>query len=279
MSSAQELLGLDPDAQTHRLSQIKDDVVGEQPLMEAPPSTEVTLFRGIYDNGTWHRTAHVRELTGADEEGISRMMGDRNSVGFVNAMIAYGVDTVGPHDLTRMGLPDRQGVLDSLLVGEKELLFLNVLRITYGDRRTVAVRCPQEDCGATNDVTFSLSEDIPIRQLEDPTRITYEFTMRDGSTLEYRLVTGMDQVESTRRPSATIPEQNTIIFSRVIVNVNGKPLVDPLHYARNLGALDRRNLLREVTQRQPGPYFEEVKLPCATCGFQSSFMPQWADLL
>jgi hypothetical protein len=261
------------------MEEVKDDIAGNQPTIGEPPSTEVQLFRGVWVEGAWHRVAHVRELTGADEEGISRMLGERNAIGFVNAMVVYGVESIGTHDLINMGVAERSGIIDMLLVGEKELLFLNVLRVTYGDQRTVGIRCPMDDCGAMNDVSFSLSKDIPIRQLEDATRDTYEFDLRNGGHLEYRLVTGADQAEAAKKPNNTTPESNTIIFSRVIITVNGKPLVDPLHFARNLGALDRRNLLKELTSKQPGPYFEEVKLPCATCGAQSTFLPQWADLL
>src|SRR5262245_32788600 len=112
-------------------------MVGEQPFIaEAPPSL-VTLFRGVLGQGQqWIQEAHVHELTGADEEGIARMISGSTPTQFLNAMLTYGVKSIGPFDLEKMGIQERMGVIDMLLVGEKELLFLHVLRVTYGDTRT-----------------------------------------------------------------------------------------------------------------------------------------------
>jgi hypothetical protein len=261
------------------LSKAKEIMRGEQPLMSEPVDTTVALFRGVYDPsvGRWEGEARVKELTGADEEAIARMMGASSATQYINAVLTFGVVQVGQFDLEKMGVSERLGVLDLLLVGEKEMLFLNVLRVTYGDERTTPVTC--QTCGAGNEVFFSLSEDVPVRKLDEPTRVTYEYTCRNGDRIEFRLVTGADQAEATKRPNTSMPEENTIIFSRVIDTVNGKPLVDPMRFARDLGAADRRGLIRDITAKQPGPYFEEVKLPCTACGAESLFTPSWADLL
>ena len=252
-------------------------IVGESPIMEQPPDGSVTLFRGLVHGMSWHTDAEVSELTGEDEEVIARSMAANDSWGFVNAILLQGVKRVGPLVLTDLPTAERVGTIDRLLIGEKELLFLNVLRVTYGDTRTVTTVCPS--CQETNEVDFSISEDVPIRILEDPQRPSYTFTLKDGTTLEYRLVTGDDQTEATKRRGATIAEQNTITLSRCIVTHMGMPLVDPMVFARRMSAADRRKLLDEISSKQPGPHFEEVKLPCAACGVMSSFLPSWADLL
>jgi len=269
----------EPDLPTEgTLSKAHEIMAGEQPMMQDAPQTLVTLFRGVLgQNQKWVQEAHVHELTGSDEEGIARMIGGQSPAQFLNALLTYGVKSLGPYDLEKLGVQERMGVIDGLLVGEKELLFLHVLRVTYGDIRTVAMRCPS--CNATNDVSFSLTDDVPVRGMDDPLRVAYEFTTRHNDRIEYRLVTGADQAEASRKTGITQAEENTLLLSRVIVNVNGKPPVDPTHYVRELGALDRRHLLEELIGKQPGPYFEEVKLPCATCGAESLFTPGWADLL
>lgn len=281
MSISQEWLeSLAPDQRDAELTKVKEAVVGEQPVMEQPPYTGITLFRGIYADGGYQQHAEVRELRGLDEEAIARMQGNQApgaATQFLNAVVAYGTSSIGPYDLSEKGLQQRLGVIEELLVGEKEYLFLHILRVTYGDQRVVPVRCIS--CNELNDVTFSLSTDVPVKKMDDPFRPTYEFTCRNGDRIEYRLVTGGDQAEASKKTNLTIPEQNTIIFSRCITTVNGKPLVDPLYFARNLGALDRNRLLSEMNDKQPGPYFEEVKLPCASCGAESIFTPAWADLL
>lgn len=271
------LQGLPVDQQALEMGKVQTAIHGEEPLIPEAPDTNVTLFRGAYSGGEWNQKAAVKELNGSDEEYIARMMGGSNPTLYLNAVLTYGVEMLGAYDLPTLGVAERMALIDSLLVGEKELLFLNILRVTYGDIRTVAVKCPT--CQAVNDVSFSITEDVPIRTLDDPFALDYEFTCRNEDNLRYRLVNGADQAASAQKPQATMPEQNTILISRVITTVNGKPLVDPLHFAREMGALDRRNLLDTLLSKQPGPYFEEVKLPCATCGAESLFTPTWADLL
>jgi hypothetical protein len=264
------------DQDEDELAKAKEAVAGDVPLMSQPPETTVSLFRGLWQNGTWRIDAEVHELSGEDEEIVARAMNADDTLNFVNAMLQQGVERIGAIDLRSLPAGERLALLDTLLVGEKELLFLRILAATFGDERSVVTVCPE--CKSQMEVTFSLSE-IGTRKLEDPQRTAYEFKLRDGSVLEYRLVTGADQYEATKRRGALTPEQNTIMLSRCILSVNGKTLVDPLHYARSLGAGDRRKLLLDINANQPGPFFEEVKLPCTECGVEATFLPGWADLL
>jgi hypothetical protein len=259
------------------LAKAKEIIRGEGPLIAEPPDTSVTLFRGVWDGNKFRTDAQVKELTGADEEGIARMLGASAAVQYMNAVLAYGVTHLGAYELEKMSVQERTGIIDMLLVGEKEYLFLQILLATYGDERTVAVQC--DSCGSINEIFFSITDDIPVRKLEDSTKNIYEFETKDGQRIEYRLVTGADAAEANKRPNISSPEENTIILSRIIESVSGRPLVDPTKFVRSLGAKDRRTLMREVVAKQPGPYFEEVKLPCATCGAESLFTPNWANLL
>lgn len=259
------------------ITKAKEIMRGDQPFMSEPPDTSVTLFRGIWDGAKFRADAQVKELTGADEEGIARMLGASTPGQYMHAMLAYGVSQLGLNDLEKMGVAERSAILDTLLVGEREYLFLQILKATYGDQRTVTVRC--DACNALNEVFFSITEDVPIRPLAEPDRTIYEYETRDGRRIEYRLVVGADVAEANKRPNISGPEENTIILSRVIESVGGHVVVDTTKFVRNLGAMDRRMWLRELVAKQPGPYFEEVKLPCATCGAESLFTPGWADLL
>jgi len=263
--------------QQQDLDEVKAAIIGETPLMAQPPDGSVTLFRGLFHGLGWQTDAEVSELTGEDEEIIARAMSSDNTLGYVNAILLQGVHRIGPLVLEELPTHERVGTIDRLLLGEKELLFIRILQITYGDERTVVTECPS--CRETIDVSFSIADDIPIRDLDDPQRPSYDFALRDGSHVEYHLVTGEDQAEANKRKGMTTPERNTITLSRCIVSHDGKPLVDPLRFARQLSAYDRRTLLNEISNKQPGPYFREVKLPCAACGVISSFMPTWADLL
>jgi hypothetical protein len=258
------------------IERAKQAIVGDMPLMDAPPDTHVKLCRGLFQGTGYATNAEIKELSGDDEEYIARSLAGSDSLSLVNAMLTYGVLSIGSVDLRSKTPVDRIGYINQLLVGDKELLFLRILQITFGDERVVDTICPV--CEKRIEVVYHISKDIPIRELTDE-RPTYDFVLRNGDRLEYRLVTGDDQTEATKRRASMLPEQNSILLSRCIVSVNGRPLVDPLHFAKALSAGDRRNLLKEINLHQPGPHFEEVKLPCAECGVESGFAPAWADLL
>lgn len=267
----------DPTVTEEELAAAKRAIVGDSPLMDQPPDGTVTLFRGLYHGDSWHINAEVSELTGEDEEIIARAMAANDSVGYVNAILLQGVHQIGPLVLSELPTHERVGTINRLLIGEKELLFLRILQVSFGDVREVTTTCPA--CRETNEVSFSITDDIPIKDLEDPQRPSYDFTMKDGSHIEYRLVTGEDQAAANERKGISAPEQNTITLSRCVLSHDGKILVDPMRFARYMRAFDRRKLLAEINDKQPGPYFKEVKLPCAACGALSSFQPAWADLL
>ena len=259
------------------LEMAKRVIVGDAPLMEEPPDTQVKLCRGLFQGQSWATDAEVKELSGEDEEVIARSLSQNDAMSLVNAMLTQGVVRIGHVDLLSRPPVERLATINQLLVGDKELLFLRILQVTFGDERVVDTICPA--CEQRIEVVYHISKDIPIRQLDEPTRAQFDFVLRNGDRLEYRLVNGEDQTEATKRRAALLPEQNTIMLSRCITSLNGRPLVDPLHFAKALGAGDRRNLLKEINLHQPGPYFEEVKLPCAECGVESGFAPAWADLL
>jgi len=267
----------EPQVTQGDIARAKQAIVGDVPLMEEPPSTQVRLCRGLFQGTVWAMEAEIKELSGEDEEVIARALSSNDTLSLVNAMLTQGVVRIGNVDLSTKSPVERINTINQLLVGDKELLFLRILQITFGDERVVDTICPA--CEKRIEVVYHVSKDIPVRQLEDPTKALYEFVLRDGRRIEYRLVTGEDQTEATKRRAALLPEQHTITLSRIITSLNGRPLLDPLNFARTLGAGDRRNLLAEIARLQPGPYFEEVKLPCAECGVESGFAPSWADLL
>jgi len=266
-----------PATTTADLEKAKQAIAGEAPIMEPPPAGDVTLFKGLFHEGRFQRDAEVKELTGADEEAIARAVAGNQEIGsYYNAVLVQGVVRIGGVYFAKYTPEECRIMLDSLLLGDKELLFVNVLKVTYGDERTIVVTCPS--CGKNNDVIYTLSDDVKMRSL-DSDADEYVFTLRDGTRLDYRLFTGADQAESVRRRNITTAEQNTILLSRAITQVGGRPLPDSFSFARDMGASDRRRLLEEIQSKQPGPYFEEVKLPCASCVEPAVFKPTWADLL
>ena len=55
-----------------QLAAAKEAMVGPVPLIEHAPDTHIDLPRGLNYNGQVFKRAEVRELTGVDEEALSK---------------------------------------------------------------------------------------------------------------------------------------------------------------------------------------------------------------
>ena len=244
-------------------------VAGNDPEIASPPDTMVVLPRGLRHEGAWHTESVVRELTGADEEVLARQ---KNNEAIFTTVLALGVERIGKVTLSEMPLSDRMGALSSLLVGEREQLFLRISIATYGDTRKITYTCPA--CLEAGEVPLTLSQDIKLPVMADP-YTDYEYTTSKGRLVKFRLATGADQEEAAVRP--TLAEQNTILLSECIISADGSPLVDPIGFARNLSMRDRQAILEVMTENQPNPDMG-LLLDCPKCGFNMSMEVAWGDI-
>ena len=106
---------------------------------EAAPTT-VSLMRGVIDpeSGEWQRTATVREMTGEDEEELARLsnLEDLTYADYTSAMLRRAVLSIGTQTIG--GNPD---TLENLIIGDRDLLFMGVVKATYGNLRDFSVTC------------------------------------------------------------------------------------------------------------------------------------------
>jgi ribosomal protein S27E len=263
---------MDMGAKERQLQEAKEKMAGSVPLISDPQSCVVILPRGILRGQEWEQEAEVRELNGADEEALARV---RDVVNFFDHVLAHGVVRVGSEDLSGRSVPERLTVLQNLLLGERSQLLLAIIRVTYGDNKTLNVTCP--NCEAEQEIDLILSEDFKSSEMETPHKLTYSYATSKGQSIEYRLVTGADQAIALSKKGATTAEQNSTILSRVITAVDGGFVVDPLKFVRDLSMRDRTVLLDKLTEMQPQIDLT-LKVPCAGCGGEQVLALGWPDL-
>jgi hypothetical protein len=241
--------------------------------MGEPENPVLTLPRGRFVNGKWETTAEVRELTGNDEEYLSRR---RDPLDYFDAVLALGVTRLGSTDLGALNVAEREQLLSSLLGGERELLFLTVIRTTFGNERELEFQCGS--CQGDFTTTLLLDHDFPlVDTLGFDPPMTYEFTTSKGDVVEYRLVNGADQKEAATKRGATTAEQNTIVLTNVIRRVNGDIPFDAKTYVLGLSMKDRRDLINAMDERLP-TINNEVDLECHSCGTRNRVTLNWGDL-
>lgn len=253
------------------LALAKEAIAGPVPLIPDAPDTTVELPQGFRFQGVYQTEAQVRELTGADEEILART---RGFVDFFDAMVGCGTIRIGEFDMEDMPVSERRNALQSLLIGERERLFLRIIQATYGDTKTINFTCGQ--CQAEQEVDLILSEDLKPKEVDD-LRLNYTYTTSKGDLVEFRLVNGSDHLEALKDDTTNTAEQNSIFLSRVITKVNAGLVPDPLAYARRLTMKDRKAILDELVKHQPGVDME-VMTRCVRCQNDQRLPLGWGDL-
>lgn len=250
----------------------KEKMAGPIPLIEDAPDTTLILPRGFFQQGAWHRRVEVRELTGADEETLAKVS---DQLAFFSTVIALGVVSIGDVDFTKAALAERKFYLGSLLLGEREQVFLKVVQASFGNKKVIPFTCTL--CDVEQDVTLLLDEDFKPKEVDDLDTVIRTFVAKNGDTLEYSLATGADQEEALGKKGASPAEQNTIMLSRCVTKRNGGLIPDQIGYARALSISDRQKLLQLMVDQQPSVSLE-VSTTCAGCGGEQRIALGWADL-
>jgi hypothetical protein len=231
-------------------------------------------LRGVYDaeSGEWHKVAQVRELNGEDEEFIASASSKKelSYADYMSVLLSRSVLSIG--NFTPSNTP---GLIDSLIIGDRDLLFVGTVKATYGRIRELEVTC--NNCEATNYVTLNLDEDFKV----DPPKVDLQkplsVTLKNGSVVHLNYPTGADSLYVSQKAKNTA-EQNTLMLARCSVwDSNGPKDKEAWAKALNLG--DRNKLVKALTTNPPGPTMEEVKTQCAECEGELLILMDWVSLL
>lgn len=237
------------------------------PVADLPPDDLVTLPGGLVHKGDVIKHVVVRELNGEHEESMAKALKSTNIYHFLNTMIACGVARVG-----QLSEAESQAVLPDLLIGDRDEILLGIRRATYGD--TVEVfnwSCP--NCaGLVDAIEFNLAEDIDRGTLNDPaTDTSFEIPLRRGAKARVRLATGAVQTAVYEMPDLSTPQRNDIMLSKCVeeyTDAAGHKHIVALapSIVRKMSAPDRRTILEDLAERQPGPRYNEIKFRHEGCG-------------
>lgn len=225
----------------------------EKAKIAAPSETLVTLPGGfISATGEVLRTAEVRELTGRDEEALGKIT---NQGRVWSTMLSRAVVSIGNEKVT-------DGLLDNLLAGDRDALLLGIYKATFGPVAELGAFCG--GCKDFKTVEVEIDADIKTKVLVDPLS-DRSFTV-NGKKGEFlvTLPTGVTQRELVAADEKNGPELTTILLENTVLEINGQPVVSPVQI-QNLGIVDRRKLVEEISKRSPGPQFEALNIPCPDC--------------
>lgn len=239
------------------------------PGMGAPPDTTVELIYGLPGIGGRQTTAVVREMTGEDEEYMAAL-GERTDLTYpeyLSQLLKRVVISIGDVDTQK-----NPSAVDSLIIGDRDLLFLGMIKATYGPVREFTVVC--RACQQDNNLLINIDADFPVVGDKSVVEKPVTVKLRNGKTVTVRIPTAEDSRVVSKR-GKTMAEQNTLMLSRCCdVDVR-----DPEAWARSLGVADRKALVDALSSTKVGPKVEEVNDPCAHCGETISVVLDWVSLL
>lgn len=219
---------------------------------EELPETSVTLAGGfvtedmeiVYD-------VEVRELTGLDEEAIAKAP----SVGrALQVILERGTVTIGGTKATR-------DMLDTMLLGDRDLVLIGIRRATYGDALEYQSACPS--CGEVQEFSVSLAKDVKVKRLENPGDRYFAVDCRVGE-VEVALPDGKTHRELLNATDHSVAEMTTLLLAGCVQSIDGAPALGTKS-AQKLGIRDRKTLSEEIARRSPGPEWGAVSRRCSEC--------------
>lgn len=232
---------------------LQEETPSYEPQINAPSDTTVELPGGyITPTGEVIRTAEVRELTGRDEEFISKA----GSMGkAILAVLQRGTVKIGD-------IKADDKVLDELLAGDRDALLLGIIKATFGPEAEIPSYCG--GCQEVKTVSVNLVTDIKTKILANPVEDRF-FTVegRHGDIL-VQLPNGKVQKELINNADKTSAELNTLVLEKTVLKINGKDVLSKLQ-VQNLGVADRRKVTEEMNKRAAGPQFEDLTVSCPDC--------------
>jgi hypothetical protein len=214
------------------------------PEIVSPSDTTVELPGGYVNAaGEVIRTAEVRELTGKDEEVISKT----NNLGkAVLTILQLGTVKIGNEAAT-------EKLLDELLIGDRDAILLGILKATFGN----TVKIPVFADGEEKLVEVDINTDIKTKILTDP--VNDRVFIVKGKNVDYtvKLPNGVVQREMINNAEKTSAELSTLVLENTLVRIGENPVYSKAQ-VQALSVVDRRKIIEEINKRAPGPQFEDV---------------------
>lgn len=252
-------------------SAIKDPI----PEPQEAESNIVTLQRGLIDptTGMWQVEAEVREMTGSDEEYMSGLeaKADLTYGEYISTLLKRTVVGIGS-----ISLEVDKSPLDNLSIGDRDILFLGVIRATYGRTKEFQATC--RSCSESNDVLVDLYDDFPIKKPSVDLRNPIKLKLKNNKTISLRVPTMGDNAYVSKM-SKSAASQNTIMIARCAVWPEGKQPGDVEEWARSLNVADRNKLVKSLLDIEAGPDLKAVNVQCASCGEEMTIALDWVSLL
>lgn len=226
------------------------------------------LLAGYTDeNGTIHTTFTLREMTGRDEEAISKGDIKQNTSKVVSVLLERCVTSIGTLTRKEVGGDKWRDIIKSLLVGDQDYMLIKLRELSMGGEIEVNHICPNCNNSLKTYLDVSELEVEPFKGMRViPFCLPKGFKDKKGvvhreGTL--RLPTGQDREILTPIAKKNVAQASTLMLTRLCKFDSGLFVTDDV--MRDLTVRDREYLQKLLQENLFGIKLE-VEVTCTSCG-------------
>ena len=233
--------------------------------------TEIdNLLMGYKDEkGVFHKEFEYREMTGNDEEAISKATVRENGAKVVRVILDRCIVRIGNIEKSAVKPSEWTDMIQSLTIADQDYAVMKIRALTLGDELEVKqYKCP--NCKDKIDAIFSLN-DFRLIPFNGEEEIEFElpkgYRDKDGNlhtrgTLRYPIGLDRELLDSvTKRNMATA---NTLLLSRCMLSLGDLKLHDGI--IRELSMKDRNYLFEVFKENLFGYDISDITIQCSSCG-------------
>ena len=226
------------------------------------------LLAGYTDKeGNLHTTFTFREMTGRDEEAISKSDIKQNGAKLVSTLLERCVTSIGTLTRKEVGTEKWKEIIRNLLVGDQDYMLIKLRELSIGGEIEVTHTCPQ--CKESLKTYLDISE-LEIEPFKGQRVVPFSLpkgykdkkgvTHREGTM---RLPSGQDREILTPIAKKNVAQASTLMLTRLCKFEDGLFVTEDI--MRDLTVRDRE-YLQKLLQKHLFGVKLETEVVCDTCG-------------
>ena len=231
-------------------------------------SDEFEMPAGYLDSdGILHKTFTIREMTGRDEEAISKSDLRQNGAKLITVLLERCVMSIGTLVKKEVGEIKWKEIIKSLYVGDQDYIVLKIRELSMGGEIEVTHICP--NCKASMETLLDVSE-LEVEPFKGERLIQFELPKgyRDKkgnvhTTGTMKLPTGYDREVLTPIAKKNVAQASTLMLTRLCKFDDGISVTEDV--MRDLTVRDREYLQKLLQENLFGVNLE-VDVTCVDCG-------------
>lgn len=229
---------------------------------------EYEMLCGYTDsNGVLHKTYTLREMTGRDEEAISKPEVKQNPTKAINSLLSRCVLSIGTLERKSFQSNEWMNIIQSLYTGDQDVILMQLRKMSISDEIEVQHTCP--NCKAKLRTVLSVDEldIVPFKgSIVVPFTLSRGYKDKKGEVHKegkMRLANGLDREILTPLAKKNLARANTVLLTRLCKFNDGTYIDEDVMAGLTI---KDREYLNELLNENAFGYDLSVDVSCDQCG-------------